>query len=1535
MRRYFAFIFLLCTLSLAYTQNLYWELPRTITDENIDCRYPTTLSCIPSSNNKKRNPISAIFWEEIDSQNKEIYLNISTTRNGLKWNEAKRFSSPFVYYNEIPEIYSAAINKYGTIVVATLNNSSQISVYTSYNEGDSFEIHTFDNDIGILVGPRIFATKNDGFIIFCTRSYNETFSLLYTSSKDGKNWTEFKEFPFAVENASNPLVPYLASIDNGDMLVLQAHYISDSRLTFQIYTAFTNDNGQNWTEAKIIKTSEDFDSYNNQHPMILQYQKKIYMIWERSSYASSQTSIYASQISASGEIKGKIEALNQNGEYNNPLLFIYNDQLYALWSDSKGSRNNVYMTHKLSSFWDEAKVIIQNTATSTYPVISANGKELSFIWQQHTEDKVNAYQIAILEKDSSCPPPIIEGLDFNNGDFGHSSELRAKLVETEDSSGIMGFSCIWTRDINEEPINEISNMLQESNISKIADEDGIWYLKAKQVDFAGNWSQSTTFAYTRDTVSPEVPILTGLDDIEDLDKLGLVKSNTFKLQWNSEDDNIGGYEWKLEYLDSIPLSLAENKRHPLKISKGYAQKLIDEIKEKYAEDLENLQPENTEEEKKQKEIRFNNARNGVYAFVLRTLDKAGNKSPYIRTLFILNKYDPITSITSIKSQINKFGDLSLSIIGQNFTYDGTISEIYIDKDKEEPYDYILSTQNGDYVIKSNNRIEDITLQNIEAGNYYIGLLHSDRGLYFTDKSELKIQEHGTVKTFTKFTFIPEWNFLRKDYSMGKRLSYISIILVSLFTLWIFIVACRGLYKATEQSITTQAEIKMITKGNIMKRKDVGSKKLNHSGISLRVKLMAYTMAIILIIVSTLVTVLSYIMINREESTMVKSLLERTNVILDSMSNGAKNNLPNASSNLLALSDLTEESQALSDAEFAIITGKSSSAQDNNIDYIWASNAPDITQKINTEALILGESRFISEEALAATKNYSILEEMAKQEVGKTALQIDELTEEGLFLARQSTNRNSPQAKKNSERLQEITEITTQLNKRLDSILDQIATENTGSYPPFNNTKIDLENTTYLFYRPVLYHHSGENSYVHGVVFIQISTQALINQMNEARAAILKTTIAIIILAFIIGLLSATAMSALIVSPINKLARHVAMIRDTEDKEALAGKDISIHSHDEIGMLGDTVNEMTHGLVDAALQAKNLTVGKEVQTKFIPLQTDERGITLTTGAMQDNGIEFFGYYAGADELSGDYFDYKKLDDDHYAIIKCDVSGHGVPAALIMVEVATLFLNSFNGWSMSNPAQGTNLGPVVGQINNLLESRGFNGRFAAFTLVLINTKTGECWFCNAGDNIVQIYDGASHKKKIISLPETPAAGMFSTDLVDIKGGYKVQKLKLKKDDVLFLYTDGIEESKRNIRTSDGNIIVDASEEMSGERVKDIIEAVYNKDTYVLNKQGDNEVLNFDFSTCEGNAEDAIMALVSIEKIFRLYRPLSPKHSDRIRVDKKIDNFLRLHFKEYSIYCKDHSSIEMDPVHIFYNGVTEDAQYDDLTLVAIKKK
>jgi serine phosphatase RsbU (regulator of sigma subunit) len=417
---------------------------------------------------------------------------------------------------------------------------------------------------------------------------------------------------------------------------------------------------------------------------------------------------------------------------------------------------------------------------------------------------------------------------------------------------------------------------------------------------------------------------------------------------------------------------------------------------------------------------------------------------------------------------------------------------------------------------------------------------------------------------------------------------------------------------------------------------------------------------------------------------------------------------------------------------------------------------------------------------------------------------------------------------------------------------------------------------------------------------------------------------------------------------------VERIRDTEDKAKLAGMDINIQSRDEIAVLGNTINDMTHGLVKAALASQDLSIGKEIQKKFIPLELDREGNKLSSGYKDTKNAHFFGYYEGAKGVSGDYFDYQDLDGRYYAVIKCDVAGKGIPAALIMIQVATMFLNYFKAWKPT--AKGMHIEEVVYQINDFIETLGFKGRFAAFTLCLFDSQTGIVRFCNAGDNIIHLFDASEGRVKTMTLPETPATGVLPNFLVESKGGYTVQTMTIDPGDILLLYTDGIEEAKRKFRDSafkeilcseggapndspHGNHVVgQGDEEMGPDRVEAIINAVMNKGVYTLHKyhnpEGEADLV-FDFSDCDGKVEELIMAMVSVEKMFRCYKDPRAGEDSRVLVDKKVDDFLKKHFLQYRNYCSFTRENPANEAYMYYTHVNEDDQYDDLTILGIKRK
>lgn len=1540
-------LFLMLT-SAIFANDYYFEESYVPSDTQKNCSYPLGIGA------KSKNEKSIFFWQETDPVKKEIYLNAKRSSDGLNWESAEKIAGPVKYMGDIPQIYSVAKSN-GIIVVSVFNEPGKIETYSSTDYFENFQKTEIKTDESFNA-PRVYKTKDNGFMLFVSQAKDDTFSICTSKSKDGSTWSAFEKLTqaSAAENSFNPIAPVLIPVKNGDLVIYQAQYTISNLISVQLYATFSKDNGKSWsspvmlTGQNIADEGTKFDRFNNQFPSVISAADgNTYIAWERSPFSSTNASIYFAQLGDDFNIKGAAEKIGTTSYSCKPVLMEFNKNINLLWFTNSSAEKKVYLEQKIGAWWEDAKVLSKNNASYPCALTTKFGTELSFIWEEYNAKTKNT-GLAILNTDHSVASPSIKPVNYTSGKKTNRKILQAKIGIPFDSSGIKGYSWCLTKNPSEEPPAKLTNDPSDILIKQEISEDGKWYLKARTFDFAGNVSTSAESIFNLDTTAPASPLIAELA----VDKNKFLKSNTFTINWEKDkaETDVTGYTYSLKYISTLSEQLIENSRHPLKLEK---EKIEQTIKSLYSTNDEEISEKQKLPEyvvSTQNKISYTNIKNGLYVFSVAAIDSVGNIGEQSTITFIANKYAPQTYITTIENKKGKFGDSSVTIYGGGFTYEGNIPEIYIDKDGLEPYDYTLRLSSGDYKINSNNRITNILLTKVPKGSYKIGLLHSDRGLYFTKNNILKIEDTGTVKLKNSFMYNPVIQFAAETFTKKMNVTTIVLVLVLILAIIGIVISSKSLSNTAKETFQVTREVRALLQGDIMpQEKKQKAKVYKQKGISLKAKLVLHSSIMITIMDIAIFLAFGYYMISNQKKTMASSLQERVSVMLNSISSGAKVYLPQTTTtDNLSLTDIANQVSALDESRYATITGFPADEGTAEMDSVWATTDSEILSKIDTEIFTPGVSRLTEKEYEEILASYKVLNQKAEEQSGDISQNITELTKEGISLASKSDS-------KSIERRQEIQTIRNQLVVKLDGILSQISKDAEGSFPYFNAENIDTKNTEYTFYKPLLYRQSNDSNYVHGMVFVKISTESLLARIAHERKIIITTCCIVLALAVLLAVISTYMLASLIVRPIRKLADHVAMIRDTDDKEKLDGKDIIIKTKDEIGMLGDTVNEMTRGLVEAAVQSKNLTMGKDIQTRFIPLEIKD-GITMTTGKLAAKGADFFSYYAGADELSGDYFDYKQLDEKHYAVIKCDVSGHGVPAALIMVEVATLFLNYFRNWNMKNPNQGLNISPIVGQINDLLESRGFKGRFAAFTLCIINTESGDCWFCNAGDNLVHVYDSVMKKKKVITLQETPAAGMFSTDLVDMKGGYQVSKFKLKKDDVLLLYTDGIEEAKRNFRDKDLQIIKCAesgiaegephgthavgedNEEMTPERVTSIIECVFARSKYELHKyhalDGQSD-FTFDFSTCEGSAEDAIMALVSVEKIFRMFKPKNAVQSDRIKVDKNIDNFLHQHFNQYAEYCSDKQEVDGDPTHIYWCGVREDPQYDDLTLVAIKKQ
>lgn len=507
---------------------------------------------------------------------------------------------------------------------------------------------------------------------------------------------------------------------------------------------------------------------------------------------------------------------------------------------------------------------------------------------------------------------------------------------------------------------------------------------------------------------------------------------------------------------------------------------------------------------------------------------------------------------------------------------------------------------------------------------------------------------------------------------------------------------------------------------------------------------------------------------------------------------------------------------------------------------------------------------------------------------------------------------------------------------------------TVSAPEFDAQNYNQRQNSYLFCRPVIDVGADSGEFVRGLVFVQVSTDSLTAAITESDRKLFLLVFVVVGIMLALGCIAAVLVGCHISAPLCRIEECIRRMT-AEQKYGDAGgerKNLAVLRTDEIGRLCSAVNRLNESLSDAALSNNPTYDGKAVQKAFLPLDKTGFGQEMTASHADEN-IELFGFYNGASSVSGDYFDYKRLDERWYVFIKSDVSGHGTPAALIMTIIAVLFNQFFDGWSVDK--DGAGITKFVYQVNSFLDSLGLSGKFATIIIILFDSESGCMYLCNAGDNLVHMYDAPSASLKTVVLKETPAAGAFSSALIDSKGGFVLEKSMLAHGNILFLYTDGIVESARLVRDGFGNAVqeerngrYEAKKEVFGERrVRTVIEAVFLRGTFTLTKEGEHdnsESLVFDFSTCQGSIDEAITALAAVEKVFRMYKPLSSSESDVVKADRQTDLFLMEHFNLYKKYCSIDTSVsprEIGKGFVYYNFVKEDEQSDDLTLFAVKRR
>jgi len=168
------------------------------------------------------------------------------------------------------------------------------------------------------------------------------------------------------------------------------------------------------------------------------------------------------------------------------------------------------------------------------------------------------------------------------------------------------------------------------------------------------------------------------------------------------------------------------------------------------------------------------------------------------------------------------------------------------------------------------------------------------------------------------------------------------------------------------------------------------------------------------------------------------------------------------------------------------------------------------------------------------------------------------------------------------------------------------------------------------------------------------------------------------------------------------------------------------------------------------------------------------------------------------VGGDYFDYIKLPNDNLLIAIADVSGKGMPAALLMANVQAA-LRALAPLELK-------LDILVSRINNIVYHNTNADKFVTFFCGELDIKNNIFYYVNAGHNPPILVRNETIK-------ELKTGGII-LGIFDDDNMYSIGKIQLAKDDLLVLYTDGVTESTN-----------DDLEEFGADRLQNLL--IKNKD------------------------------------------------------------------------------------------------------------
>lgn len=184
---------------------------------------------------------------------------------------------------------------------------------------------------------------------------------------------------------------------------------------------------------------------------------------------------------------------------------------------------------------------------------------------------------------------------------------------------------------------------------------------------------------------------------------------------------------------------------------------------------------------------------------------------------------------------------------------------------------------------------------------------------------------------------------------------------------------------------------------------------------------------------------------------------------------------------------------------------------------------------------------------------------------------------------------------------------------------------------------------------------------------------------------------------------------------------------------------------------------------------DLDAVREIQSNLLPPKIP-----------QIPGYDMFPFYRSAREVGGDYYDFIPIDNERLAVLVADVSGKGIPGAMVMATTRTLF-------HLLAP-QCCDAAEIMRQVNRRVAKDIRQGMFVTVLLAVLNVHTRTMSVCSAGHNPMVVFRERSGRCELVN-PNGIALGFDQGPIFDRM--LRERTVHLEPGDRVVMYTDGVVE------------------------------------------------------------------------------------------------------------------------------------------------